>query len=209
MSFIIYFCLQIFATVLLAGVVLVSAEKKDEQSVEKKDKRGLFDLGYGHNFGGSFEGLGLEQSFLGHGQHKEHSTYDFKEIKVPIPDPYPVHIVKKVPAPYPVKVPHYVEHPVPVPVIKPYPVHVTKHVPYPVVKHIPVPVKVPVKVPYPVKVPVHVEKPYPVPVIKKVPVPVHKPYLVEKKVPYFVHEQEHHHGGWSHGHDFDLSHHHY
>ncbi|GLV35307.1 hypothetical protein CBL_01543 [Carabus blaptoides fortunei] len=40
---------QIFAAILLAGVVLVSAEKKDEQSVEKKDKRGLFDLGYGHN----------------------------------------------------------------------------------------------------------------------------------------------------------------
>jgi len=111
-----------------------------------------------------------------------------KEIKVPVPQPYPVTVEKNVP--YPVKVPVEVkvDKPVPVHVEKPYPVYVEKKVPYPVEKHVPYPVEVPVKVPVPVPHTVHVPKPYPVHVPKPVPVP--HPVYIEKKVPVYIKKED-------------------
>ena len=111
-----------------------------------------------------------------------------KEVKVPVPQPYPVTVEKNVP--YPVKVPVEVkvEKPVPVHVEKPYPVYVERKVPYAVEKHVPYPVEVPIKVPVPVPHTVHVPKPYPVHIPKPVPVP--HPVYIEKNVPVYIKKED-------------------
>jgi hypothetical protein len=169
-------------------VGLVLAEEKET----KQEKRGLEEeLGYGsyegaYSFGG---GHGIEEN------HEHVKTIIItKEIKVPVPQPYPVEVIKKVP--YPVKVPVEVkvEKPYPVEVPKPYPVYVEKKIPYPVERKVPYPVKVPVEVPFPVQIPVHVPKPYPVHVTKPVPVP--HPVYIEKKIPIYTKKHEGHYQGY-------------
>ncbi|PNF17865.1 hypothetical protein B7P43_G02236 [Cryptotermes secundus] len=159
----------------LVGVVMAEEEQA------KHEKRGLEDLGIGGFEGGYSYGDGHSID-----QRQEHvkTIVITKEIKVPVPQPYPVEVIKKVP--YPVKVPVEVKviKPYPIEVPKPYPVYVEKKIPYPVEKRIPYPVKVPVEVPVPVKVPVHIPKPYPVHVPKPVPVP--QPVYIEKKFPIYT-----------------------
>lgn len=107
-----------------------------------------------------------------------------REVRVPVPQPYPVTVERIVP--YPVTVPLQVEvdKPVPVYVDKPVPVHVEREVLYPVEKHVPYPVLVSLNVPVPVPHTVHVPKPYPVHVPKPIPVP--QPVYIEKSVPVYV-----------------------
>ncbi|XP_014219360.1 uncharacterized protein LOC106647469 [Copidosoma floridanum] len=164
----------------------VVAAKEDKQEPAGKSKRGLFDLGLGHDFhdfGGHYD----------HG-HISHVTIT-KEVKVPVP--YSVEHVKHVPVPVHVKVPYDVPRPVHVPHPVPYPVEKVVH--FPVEKPVAVPVHVPVKVPviekYPVYVPekhvVHVDRPYPV---------VHKE-VVKEPYPVLIHEKHHHdYGHYDHGH---------
>ncbi|KAJ4451338.1 hypothetical protein ANN_02800 [Periplaneta americana] len=207
------------ALTVTASLVLAEDQKKER----KTDKRGLHDLGYGfgdyghggglsfgghehiglgdHSLGG-FEHLSLGgHSLGGHGESHVKAITITKEVKVPIPHPYPVHVEKKVPFPVKVPVPVHVDKPYPVPVPKPYPVYVEKKVPYPVDKPVPYPVKVPVKVPVPVPHPVHVPKPYPVKVPVPHPYPVKVPVVVEKKVPVFIkgHDGDFHGGLEGHG----------
>ncbi|KAF5286336.1 hypothetical protein FQA39_LY04234 [Lamprigera yunnana] len=212
---------EISAVAFVAALVLTPAypaeEKKAVEDVKvaepnkKQDKRGLFDLGYGHasDFG-SFDlshDSGSEFSGFDSGfgdDHKSIKTFTIeKTVKVPVPAPYPVTVEKKVPIPVPVKVPVPVIKHYPVEVPKPYPVTVEKFVPYPVEKAVPYPVKVPVKVfvPHPVAVPV--EKPVPYTVHKPVPYPVKVPVVVEKKVPIYIKEHKHESfDSFSHGFDF-------
>lgn len=162
---------------------------------------------FGHlEGGGSFEHFGGGGHF-GHFSIPEHHEEKHeahikaititKEVKIPVPQPYPVHVEKKVP--YLVKVPVEVkvEKPYPVHVPKPYPVYIEKKVPYAVEKKVPYPVKVEVKVPVHVPHPVHVPKPYPVKVPVPKPYPVKVPVYIEKKIPIYIkeHHHEHHHGG--------------
>lgn len=159
---------------LLAVSVAAPAEKQQQ-------KRGLEDLS--HDFG-SFE----EHSGHGFGHFSGDSNQIITNtVTVPIPQPYPVTVEKRVP--FPVHVP--VSRPVPVEVPKPYRVTVEKPVPVEVNRPVPYTVRVPVKVPVIQRVEVPVPKPYPVPVHKPYPVPVPKPIYVETKVPIVIgnHEQ--------------------
>lgn len=168
-----------FQTFALFVVGLVVAEEETKQ-----EKRGLEELGYGSYEGGYIYGGGHD---IEKDEHVK-TIIITKEIKVPVPQPYPVEVIKKVP--YPVKVPVEVkvEKPYPVEVPRPYPVYVEKKIPYPVEKKVPYPVKVPVEVPVPFQIPVHIPKPYPVHVPKPVPVP--HPVYVEKKVPIYIKKHE-------------------
>ncbi|XP_021934706.1 tetra-peptide repeat homeobox protein 1-like [Zootermopsis nevadensis] len=165
----------------LIVVFLVAGIAIADEKAARHEKRGIEELGYGGYEGGFSFGGGP-----GISENHEHvkTIIITKEIKVPVPQPYPVEVIKKVP--YPVKVPVEVkvEKPYPVEVPKPYPVYVEKKVPYPVEKRVPYPVNVPVKVPYPVPHPVHVPKPYPVHVTKPVPVP--HPVYIERKIPVYL-----------------------
>jgi hypothetical protein len=166
-------------------VFLVVALALAEEKASKHEKRGIDELGYsGYEGGYSFgAGPGISEN-NGHVR----TIIITKEIKVPVPQPYPVEVIKNVP--YPVKVPVEVkvEKPYPVEVPKPYPVYVEKKIPVPVEKKVPYPVKVPVKVPVPVSVPVHVPKPYPVHVPKPVPIP--QPIYIEKKIPIYIKQHD-------------------
>ena len=186
-------------TLLIATLALAEEENEDMKTV----KRGLHHLGYvggsfghggglhfgghsdssvgGHSFGGGISG-GLDS----HHESNVKAITLTKEVQFPLPQPYPVHVEKKVPVPFRVPVPVHVEKPFPIPVPKLYPVIVEHKVPYPVEKKIPYPVKVPVKVPVPVPHPVHIPKPYPVQVPVPQPYPVAVPVVVEKKVPVLV-----------------------
>lgn len=126
-------------------------------------------VSYGGNYGYGYGHHGLID--LGSYVHK-HVTIT-KKIAVPVPQPYPVHIVKKIPVPVPHPVPVPVDKPYPVHVPRPYPVPVEKPVPYTVIKPVPVPVKVPIRVPVAVPVPISVPHPVPVAIHKPVPVALH------------------------------------
>lgn len=114
----IYCLLQSCALILAAGLVVISANpgtdskaakpKQVEAAAEKKhDKRGLIDLGYSGDFGGGGFDHGIElggghEGGFGGGYgggfdegHVKHITIT-KEVKVPYPAPYPVHVEKKV-----------------------------------------------------------------------------------------------------------------
>lgn len=176
-----------FCTLLLTAAALAEEPAKKKRGLELNFGGGYDD--FSSHGGSNLIDLG-EQS---HG-HVHHITIH-KKIPVHVPQPYPVHIVKKVL--YPVKVPVAVkvDKPYPVHVAKPYPVHVDKPYPVKVVKNVPVPVSVPYKVAVPVKVPVHIPKPFPVAVHKPVPVVVPEINIVKKPVPVFVKADEHGFGG--------------
>ncbi|XP_065094018.1 uncharacterized protein LOC135714560 [Ochlerotatus camptorhynchus] len=165
--------------VLSMALAFASCVAVDDSS--KKDKRGLWKLGYGQDSHG-FE------------DHHHEVKHQITTITKNVPVPYPVEIEKHVPVevnvPYPVhvekKVPVYVEKKVPVYVEKKVPVHVDRPVPYPVEVKVPVVHKEYVEVPKPYAV--HVEKP--------VPVYVHKPVYIEKHVPVTVHIKEHKKKHW-------------
>ncbi|XP_055297036.1 cuticle protein 16.5-like [Sitodiplosis mosellana] len=144
----------------------------------KKEKRGVFGLGYG-GFGGSSFGSAysapLATSYAAAPAIATTHQHTHSVERINVPQPYPVErtIVKTV----------GVDRPVP----QPYPVPVVKHVPqpYPVERQVPQP--------YPVAVKYPVEHPVPVPyervstVIQKVgvphPVAVDRPVAVPYPVP--------------------------
>lgn len=180
------------------------AKKNSTSKTEKRGAEELLDVPVGvedHELIGRYAGsydhglagyeLGDQQSLslLGYGAHSLSPTSRIKsivitkEVRIPVPHPYPVPVEKTVPYPVhvPVPVPIIKHYPVPVP--KPYPVPVEKKVPYPVEKIVPYPVKVPVKVAVPVPHAVPVPQPYPVPVHVTHPVPVPQPIILSKSVP--------------------------
>lgn len=147
-------------------VLLLSAVASADEEGKKKDgkteKRGVFDFGYGSpgfDIGdhGSFDfpshGFGATSGH--HGEVKAITIT--KEVKVAVPQPYPVTVERKIPVPFKVPVPVPIDRPYPVHVPQPYPVPVEKPVPYPVEKPVPYPVSVPIKVPVPVEKPIFVE----------------------------------------------------
>ncbi|XP_058806353.1 uncharacterized protein LOC131672868 [Phymastichus coffea] len=168
------------------------AKKSEEKSTDSKTKRGLFDVGLGHDFGGFGGGLELSHASLHHDEGHITGVTIHKEVKVPVPAPYPVE--KEIPVPYPVHVKVPVDRPVPYHVPAPYPVPVEKHIPVPVEKPVPYPVHVPVKVAVEEPYPVHVPYKVPVAVEKPLPYPVKVPYVVKESYPVFVkdHHHEHH-----------------
>ena len=191
-------------TLLIATLALAEEEKTEDT---KTVKRGLLNFlygggtfGYGRGLSlGSLADSGVGIHSLGGGSSGGLDSLDesqvkaitgSKELNVPVPQLYPVHVEKKIPVPFRVPVPVHVEKPFPVPVPKLYPVIVEKKIPYPIETKVPYPVKVPVRVPVPVPRPVRVPKPYPV----KVPVPqpyaVNVPVIVEKKVPVYLKDNQ-------------------
>ena len=131
-----------------------------------------FIQGLSHDGHSLYPGLGLAHHGEGHviSAHVKEIVIE-KKVAVPVPQPYPVHVIKHVPVPVKVEVPVDVPRPYIVKVPKPYPVIVEKHVPVEVHKPVPVLVKVPVHVPVPVPHhvevphPVHIEVPHPVPLV--------------------------------------------
>jgi hypothetical protein len=187
----ILFSMLVQVLAVLSVFVLCLAQKENEKQTSK---RGLQGFGYGHE-----EQYADHTSLQGHHQFfggEEHHDYYpeariksitiHKEVKIPVPHPYPVKVEKKIP--YPVIVPYEVkvEKPVPVHVEKPYPVYVEKKVPYPVEKKVPYPPKVEVKVPVPVPHTVQITKPYPVKVPVPKPYPIKIPVYIEKKIPVYI-----------------------
>ncbi|XP_065094753.1 uncharacterized protein LOC135715365 [Ochlerotatus camptorhynchus] len=154
--------------VLSMALAIASCAAVDDSS--KKDKRGLWDEGYG----------GHESFDIG-GGHQEEAHQHITTVTKNVPVPFPVQVEKHVP--YEVKVPYqvHVEKQVPVYVEKKVPIYVEKQVPVHVDR--PVPYKVEVKVPVIQKEYVEVPQPYTVHVEKHVPVYIDKPVYIEKPVP--------------------------
>ncbi|KAK0085283.1 hypothetical protein PV325_005468, partial [Microctonus aethiopoides] len=162
----------IFTALLALTYADVSKRDNDDNTKTidtKKDKRGLYGLGYGYALDSE---LSLPTSYASYSSYPtlSHgiSTVVTKQVAVPVAQPIAVPFEKHIAVP--VKVPYAV------PVDRPYPVHVPKPYPVHVTKHVAVPVDRPYPVPYAVKVP----QPYPVPVVKHVPVAVSHPVVVEK-----------------------------
>ncbi|XP_062549705.1 zinc finger protein 512B-like [Armigeres subalbatus] len=172
------------AFVMLSMALAIASCTAVDDPSSKKDKRGLWDLGYGH------DSLGFDDLHDNHHEVKHLTTTITKKVPVPYPVEVEKHVPVHVKVPYPVevekKVPVYVEKKVPVYVEKKVPVHVDRPVPYPVEVKVPVVQKEYVEVPKPYAV--HVEKP--------VPVVVHKPVYVEKPVPVTVTIKKHENKHW-------------
>nr|XP_029719957.1 mantle protein-like [Aedes albopictus] len=173
--------------VLSMALAIASSAAVDDSA--KKEKRGLWELGYGH------DNLDLNNHYDHHHLDFDHHHKEVNHVSTTItkkvPVPYPVEVEKHVPVEVKVPYPVHVEKKVPVYVEKKVPVVVEKKVPYPVDRPVPYPVEV--KVPVVHKEYVEVPKPYAVHVEKPVPVIVQKPVYVEKHVPVTVHVKEHHH----------------
>ncbi|KAJ8678952.1 hypothetical protein QAD02_014739 [Eretmocerus hayati] len=196
-------------TAALLGLALARPDGTKTSEVEKtqdsaaastKNKRGLFDIGLGHDFGEfAHGGLELGSPSLGHYHDEGHISgiTIHREVKVPVPAPYPVE--KQIPVPYPVHVKVPVDNPIPYHVPAPYPVPVEKHIPVPVEKPVPYPVHVPVKVPVEEPYPVHVPVKVPYAVEKPLPYPVKVPVVHKESYPVFI--KEHHPEPIHHGFD--------
>ncbi|XP_011494798.1 PREDICTED: cyclin-dependent kinase inhibitor 1C-like [Ceratosolen solmsi marchali] len=144
----------------------------------KKNKRGLFDLGYGYASPYAYSAYSAPSLYTA-GVHT--NTVITKEVPYPVPHPVAVPVEKHVPYPVIQKVAVPVDRPVAVPVPKPYAVEVAKPVPVPVDRPVPYPVHVPlvkhVGTPYAVEVP----QPYSVPIVKQVAgLPYSQPLVLDK-----------------------------
>ena len=115
------------------AILATSLAQEDSRAVVK---RGIFGEHIAHHDQSRHQGHEIKQE-----DHVK-ATIITKEVKYPLPQPYPVTMEKKVP--YTVKIPVQVEvkKPYPVEVPKPYPVYVEKKVPFIVEKEVPYPVKV-------------------------------------------------------------------
>lgn len=90
---------QLFIVLALVAVAL--AEKKPEAEETKKDKRGVYGLGYGLEGG---VGLGGYSSLPAIGLHQGVSTVLTKEVAVPVPQPIAVPVDRHVAVPVKVKI---------------------------------------------------------------------------------------------------------
>lgn len=146
-------------------------------------------------------------SYIDLGRVIQQHVHVVRKVGIPIPQPFPVPVERKVP--------FEVHHPVDVPVERPYkvpvpvdvPVKIFKDIPVHVERKVPVLVKVPVKIPVKVPYKVYHTKPVPVPIWKKVPIPVPKPVFVKKPVPVAIHVHSHLEPLHDH-HEHHHSHHH-